>query len=147
MTIRSFVSAAVLAVIPFLVSCSDATSPKANLSGQWTYNISNASGSGISCNVTGVTLSLTQSGSTFTGTTSGGLISCSGPGGTASEGLGGDVVANGQVNGNAVQFDISTQDIHNSGTLSGNSISGTVTLRFASGGVTFVLNGNFTAVR
>ena len=147
MRIRSFVPFASLVVIPVLSSCSDATSPKANISGQWTYNISNAAGSGLSCNLTGITLSLTQTGSTFTGTTTGGLISCSGPGGSASDVLGNDVVANGHIDGNAVQFDISTQDIHNTGTLSGNSMSGSVTIRVVSSGVTFVLNGNFTAVR
>jgi len=47
--------------------------------------------------------------------------------------LGGDVIANGQVSGNAVQFDIGTSDLDNAGTLSGNSMSGTLTLRIATG--------------
>jgi hypothetical protein len=84
---------------------------------------------------------------TFTGSTIGGTITCSGGGGTFSDNLGGDVVANGQINGNAVQFDIGTQDIHNVGSMSGNSISGIVTVLVAVSGTTFVLNGNFSAVK
>jgi len=138
----------VLVAAAFIVACGgDATSPAPNVTGQWSYSATNISGSGVTCNISGVSLTLTQSGSTFTGSTAGGNVSCSGPGGVLDEALGGDVVANGQVTGNAVQFDIGTQDIHNVGTLSGNSMSGTITLRVDTGTTTIILTGNFSAVR
>ncbi len=124
------------------------TSPQTNLSGLWIYNATNIATTGLSCNLTGVQITLTQSGTTFSGSVAAGsLISCSGAGGTQSQVLGGDIIANGLLNGTAVQFDIGTQDIHNVGSLSGNSISGTVTIRFISNGVTFILTGNFTMVK
>jgi len=126
----------------------ESTAPSANVTGQWSYEASNVSGGGVSCDIAGTTLTLTQSGSTFSGTASGGgTVSCSGGGSTFSQTLGSDVVANGQISGNSVQFDIGTADFHNSGTLSGNSISGLVTLRLSNGTTTSVLTGNFTSVR
>lgn len=131
-----------------VVACGgDATGPAPSVTGQWSYTATNISGSGITCNISGVSLSLTQSGSTFTGSTTGGDAACSGPGGSFDDALGGDVIANGQMTGNAVQFDIGTQDVHNAGTLSGNSMSGTVTFRIATGTSTIILTGNFSAVR
>jgi hypothetical protein len=130
------------------VACGgDATSPAPNVTGQWSYTATNISGSGITCNISGVSLSLSQSGSNFTGSTTGGDASCSGPGGSFDDALGGDIVANGKVIGNTVQFDIGTQDVHNVGTISGNSMSGTVTFRIATGTSTINLTGNFSAVR
>lgn len=139
---------------PFLISAlliaackSDSTAPKTDISGHWSYSASNVAGSGISCNISGVSATITETGSTFTGSTSGGTITCSGPGGTASQAIGNDVIANGTINGASVQFDIGTSDIHNAGTLSGNSISGTVTIKVNSGGSTYTLTGNFSAVK
>jgi hypothetical protein len=126
----------------------ESTAPGANVSGQWSYEASNISGSGVTCNISGMTLTLNQSGSTFSGTANaGGTLSCSNGVSTFTDPLGSDVVANGQISGNSVQFDIGTSDIHNSGTLSGNSISGIVTLRVVSNGTTVILTGNFASVR
>ena len=132
-----------------LVGCgSDSTAPNAaDVSGRWSYSATNLAGSGIACNISGVFLTLTQNSTTFTGTVSSGSVSCTGPGGTSTQNLGNDIVANGQINGTAVQFDIGTQDVHNVGTLSGNSMSGTLTLRIATGTTTIVLTGNFSAVK
>lgn len=145
---RRFAFAMTLA-IALVVGCGgDSTNPTPTVTGQWSYTATNVNGSGVSCNFTGVTLTLAQSGSTFTGSTIGGNVSCTAPGvAPLNESLSGDVIANGQVTGNAVQFDIGTPDIHNAGTLSGNSMSGTMTLRVATGTTTISLTGNFSAVR
>jgi len=49
---------------------------------------------------------------------------------------------------NAVEFDLDTQDAHQSGSVSGNSMSGTAQWRFDLGGGQIVtLNGNWSAVK
>ena len=139
---------AALALLVFAACGGDSTGPKSvALTGQWAYNATNVSGSGLSCNFSGLTLVFTQTGSTLTGATNGGSFSCSAAGMTNGSPLGTTPLANGQVNGNAVQFDFGTADIHNAGTLNGNSISGTVTVRADAGGTTIVLSGNFSAVK
>jgi hypothetical protein len=128
---------------------SDSTGPTVvSLTGNWSYSASNVSGSGVSCNISGVIATLTQTNNTFSGAISGGTVSCSAPGvATQTSALGGDIVANGHINGTAIDFDIGTSDYHNVGTISGNSISGTVTLRIVESGQTFILTGQFAAVK
>ena len=127
---------------------SDSTAPRADLAGSWTYSATNLSVSGVTCSITGVSLTLVTTGNTFTGTVApGGVLICAGPAGADTASLGGDVVANGTVNGNAVAFDIGTQDFHNAGTLSGNSMSGNVTVHSVDNGISITLTGNFSAVK
>ena len=146
-----------LLLIPVFLACGDdggdTTGPSIpSVAGSWTYNASNLSGGGISisCSVSGTSLVLTQSGGTFTGSYSGGTISCSGETGTPSVPVGSGTVANGSVtSAGAVSFDFDTQDWQNTGTLSGNSISGTATVRIDLGSPTGVVtvSGNFSAAR
>ncbi len=144
-----------LLLIPVFLACGDdggdTTGPSIpSVAGSWTYNATNLSGSGVSCSVSGTSLALAQSGGTFAGSYSGGTISCSGPGGTESNPAGSGTVANGSVTyAGAVSFDFDTQDWQNTGTLSGNSMSGTATVRIDLGAPTGVitLSGNFSAVQ
>ena len=135
-----------LTLIPVFLAC-DSTP---DVAGSWGYSATNLSGSGVSCSVTGTSMVITQSESTFTGTYTGGTFSCSGPGGTLSSTIGSGTVVNGSVTDEGVvSFDLDTQDWRNTGSLSGNSISGTVTVRFDLGtpiGVV-TLSGNFSAAR
>lgn len=148
MQIRSFIPILAAAALPLISACGgDATSPENTLSGRWTYSVTGASGSGISCDISRVSMNLSQSGSTLTGTTSGGLVTCSGGGKSISVDVGSDIIANGHINGNSVQFDIGTEGIHNVGMFSGNSISGTVTIRLDESDTTLLLTGSFSAVR
>lgn len=136
------------ALLGLVVGCSDSsTEPKADVSGHWTYSATNVAGGGLSCNIAGVNLTLAQTGTTVTGTVASGTVSCSGVSGAFTDSLGDDVIANGQIIGNAIQFDIGTSDVHNAGSLNGNSMSGVLTLRAESGTTTVLLTGNFTAVR
>ncbi len=139
-----------LAITTVLLSgCSDSvTDVSTGISGRWSYNASNIVSGTVNCTITGVTMNLTQSGSTFTGTTLGGTFRCMAPGiAPVEEDLGNDVIANGQVNGNSVSFDIGTPDIHNTGTRSGESISGQITIRLVLSTGVVNLVGNFSAVR
>lgn len=138
------------AAVLVLAACGgDATGPNASsdVSGQWTYNATNLSTTGITCNISNVTVTLTQSGSSFTGTANGGTISCTAAGETDTGDLGTAPIANGQVTGSAVQFDIGTSDLHNAGTRNGNSITGKLTARVDVETTTVVLTGNFSLVK
>lgn len=138
----------VLALLAAAACGRDSTAPKIDVTGTWAYSATNLTVSGVTCSISGVSMTFAQTGNTFSGTVaSGGLLSCTGPAGVDNEVLGGDVIANGVVNGNAIQFDIGTSDFHNIGTLSGASISGTTTVNADENGVSVVLVGNFSAVR
>jgi hypothetical protein len=118
-----------------------------NVFGIWTYIANNVTSSGVTCNLTGVSMSLRQSGNTVTGSVTRGTSSCAFTGGSSNNALDGLTIVNGTINGHAVQFDIGTPDIHSVGTLTGNSISGMVTIHVTVKGSTTVLTGPFSATR
>ena len=119
----------------------------ANIGGSWQITFTNMSGSGVSCNSNAFPLQITQSGATFTGSYGVGSFTCAGPGGSISVNVQG-VVANGTVDINAIAFDMDTQDFHHTGSVSGNSMSGTARWRFdVGGGQVITLNGNWSAVK
>ena len=136
-------------VLSLAAGCgSDSTAPQLNLTGSWTYSASNLSVIGVTCAITGVSMTLTATGNTFTGSVApGGVLTCTSPAGADTASLGGDVIINGAVNGNSISFDIGTPDFHNAGTLSGNSMSGTVTVHDVENGVPLTLTGTFSAVK
>ncbi len=121
----------------------------ANVSGAWTYSATNLSGTtgGVTfaCNIEGASMSLSQTGTTFTGMIGSSIMSCFAEGQQASAPLPGAPVINGVVNGNNVLFDIETS--HNTGSVSGNSMSGTVTVWLDIGLGLLRLTGNWGAVR
>jgi hypothetical protein len=138
-----------LALVAFalaLTACADSTGPKnVNVSGSWTYSVTNLVGGGLSCNTGGTTVTIAQSGTTFSGTYTGGTLSCNSLGDFA---IGTGTVANGTVSDNAVAFDFDTQDWANTGSASGNTISGTATVRLVtSSNQTIILTGNFSMVK
>ena len=122
-------------------ACSKDSTGPVSVNGQWTYNASNLTTGSFTCNVSGTTLSITQSGGTFSGTYSGGTLTCNGS--TANVGSG--TVVSGTLAGSGVTFNFDTPDWHNTGTVSGASMSGNVTVRLVSGGTTYVLNGTWAA--
>jgi hypothetical protein len=120
----------------------------ANLAGSWTLSASNVSGQGVSCGLGNTPVTISQSGGTFTGTYGPGTITCV-AGGQSSSGTTQGTIVNGTVDVNAVQFDLDTQDFHHTGTVSGNSMSGSVRWTIDVGGSigVVVLNGNWSAAR
>jgi hypothetical protein len=123
---------------------SDSTGPShANVTGVWTLSATNLTGAGFSCNIFGTSLFLNQSGTSFNGTYSGGSFSCEGidlgqPAGS---------VVNGIVNLQQVSFDMDTQDFHFTGAVSGESMSGSATMRLVIEGTTYTLSGSWSASR
>jgi len=128
-----FVLAAISAVMFTLAGCaSDSTGPKVpDVSGTWTLSLTNMSGGGISCSsASGTTMMLSQSGTTFSGTYSGGTVICIGGGSSVTGDVGTGVIVNGAVNGDTVSFQIDGPDVPATGTISGDSMSGTATLSY-----------------
>ena len=148
---RSPILAALVASLVALSACGgdSATAPSnAQVGGTWTFNASNMSGSGVSCNLLSASLVITQSGATFSGTYGPGTLSCVAGGQSQSATINGTIV-NGTVDGSAVAFDLDTQDFHHTGTASGASMSGTARWTFDLGGSVGVvmLNGNWSAAK
>jgi len=119
-----------LAVSLLLAGCGgDNTSPSGNVnvSGTWLLSLSNFSGGGLSCSGSGVQLGLSQSSTVFTGTHVGGTLTCLANGQTVSGQLAQGTILNGTVAGSTINFDVDTPDSHFTGTVTGNSMSGTGT--------------------
>ncbi len=117
-----------------------------SIAGTWTFNASNLSGGGFSCDAFAYRLSVNQSGTTFTGSYSDGTIRCTEDGKTfeVGPGLTGTIVNGTVTESGSVGFDLDTQDFHQTGTVSGDSMSGTATWRFD---FTGILSGSWTASR
>ncbi|MGH7472130.1 MAG: hypothetical protein ACRENP_29620 [Longimicrobiales bacterium] len=148
---RTWIAAALAAGL-CVAACGDnafvsgVTSESSNVSGSWSYSASDVAGGGLSCNITGVTINLTQTQSTFSGTVIGGHLRCLQSTTVVIDNpLANDVIANGRVTGSSVSFDIGTPDVHHSGTMNGNSITGQLTIRADTTGVP--LTGRYTMAR
>lgn len=137
-------------VVGLLSSCGDGgAGPSAtpiDVEGAWNWSMTNVSGGGLSCSVLNGNLSLNQSNNAFTGTYDGNLR-CVASGQTVIDVQTSGAVVNGVVQGSGVRFDLDTQDFHLTGTVSGNSMSGTVTLRFDTGSSVVTMSGNWLASR
>lgn len=132
-----------LAAVLFAACGSDSTGPSnANVSGAWSFSMSNLTTSQFTCSFSG-TMQLNQSGTTFTGTYNASNLTCNG----TNLGASGGTVVNGTVSGSSVGFDFDTQDFHQAGTLSGGSMSGTATWRLVVSGVTYNLSGTWSATK
>ena len=114
-------------LVLFVAGCSSSTSPNESVNGSWSYQASNLAGDGVSCSVTGATLTLSQTGSTFGGTYSNAKITCQAGGQQAVLGTFSGNVVNGLISGDSVSFDFDTTAFTNAGTISGSSMSGSAT--------------------
>jgi hypothetical protein len=126
-----------------------------DLNGNWTFNWANMNGTiaelgSFSCSITGVNATLTQVENTFTGQINGDwLMTCMAAGQSESETLTGGVITHGLISGNRVSFSMATDEASQTGTISGNSMSGEATWRVNFGtpyGVV-VVRGHWGAVR
>lgn len=140
----------VLALVLGVLGCSNDTFglPTALVSGSWTMTLTNFTGSGLTCNASGITLQFAQAGTTFTGTYSGGTITCSSPSGPLDTTVPPGQVANGGISGTAVVFDLGTSDSHFVGGLNGGgSMSGDGTVSTTFNGTPVSLSGTWTATK
>lgn len=121
---------ALAAALFSLSACGDdSTGPETpNVAGTWSLSLANMSGSGITCDWTGLTADVEQDGSTFTGTYDGGTYSCTNGDQTVSGDAGSGTILDGSIDGNDVSFAIDDSDNGMTGTVSGGSMSGTGTL-------------------
>jgi hypothetical protein len=127
----------------------DSTGPSnANVGGTWTLTMSNLSGQGVSCSLGSTPLTITQSGTTFSGSYGPGTITCSAGSQSTDISVQG-IIVNGTIDGNAVTFDMDTQDFHQTGSVAGTSMSGTARWTFDLGGSIgiVVLNRNWAAAK
>lgn len=126
------------------------TSPRTvDLSGTWRIAFTNLSGSGITCNTTAIDYFVTQTGTTFSATSNSTYIfTCTDGIDTVSDTATGAIISNGHVNGSAIDFDLATTSAHQTGTVTGNSVSGSSTWTLDLGGSgTLVLRGQFGGVK
>jgi hypothetical protein len=120
----------------------------AQIGGTWRITFTNMSGSGVTCSTSNGNMTLTHSGATaFTGSYGPITLTCTDGNETLSGTFSG-VVVNGTVNVNTVAFDLDTQDVHQSGTVNGNSMSGSSQWDLDVGaGQSVRLNGNWSAAK
>jgi len=149
----SRLSWAVIGLVAALATACGSDNPAgpsiANVAGTWRITFTNMSGSGVTCSTTAIDYVITQSGATFTGTSSSTYtFTCTDGVNTISQSVTGGIITNGQITGTSISFDLATNAAHQTGTLSGNSISGTSTwtLDLGSSG-TVVLIGQFGGLR
>ncbi len=139
-----------LAVAVFAAGCGDdITGPSpAAIGGAWRLSAPNMAGEGVSCSLQNAPIALTQTGATFTGNYGPATLSCVAGGQSASASVQGAIIS-GSLDGNAVEFDLDTQDFHHTGSVSGNSMSGTARWNINLGGSVgeVTLNGNWSAAR
>ena len=96
-----------------------------SVDGSWQGSVSNVTGNGVTCNMTGVQLNLSQSGTTFSGNYTITHLTCVGPGGTQNGGPFSGSVMNGTISSGHVEFDMDDSRLHYTGTLNNTHMSGT----------------------
>ena len=136
-----YVLSMVIAATLFACSGGEKQGPQlADVSGAWKASWSSMSGGGHSCSLT-LTLTLTQQGSAFTGSYTNAMVTCDGQSGGPVSGT----VVNGTVHGDQVSFDLDTQALHQTGTVSPASMFGAATWTLSNGTTTITLTGNWAA--
>lgn len=117
------------ALLVLASACSkDSTGPSIpNVAGSWNADW-NFTVNGVNCHMAGgLPLSLNQTGTSFSGQFASGTFACTdGSSATFSNGT----VVNGNLNGNTVTFDLDTPDQHQTGTITGSTMSGNATWRY-----------------
>ena len=132
-----------MVLVPLAVaSCSHDVTGSQAISGTWSVSLS-MHGGGETCSA-GYQMHISESSPTFTGTYDSGSISCSGGG--SNSGIYGPIT-NGTINGNAIEYNVDNSDLHQVGTVNGNTMSGTANWNFVSGGSSVLLVGTWTATR
>lgn len=120
----------------------------ADVGGAWRITFTNMTGSGATCNTNSGNLTLTHSSATAFGGTYGPVtVTCV----AGVEELSGSFqgsVANGAVNGSSVQFDLDNEDVHQTGTVTGSSMSGSSRWDLDLGsGQAVLLDGTWSAAK
>jgi hypothetical protein len=139
-----------LAAIFAAVACGggDTGPTTANITGSWTYAVTNLTAGAFMCNTSGTTLTLNETAGTFSGFHSGGILTCSQPGiPTQSAPIVSGAIVTGVVTGRNLSFNLDNSDWTNTGTIAGNSMSGTAQVVLFNGTTRVTLTGKFVAAR
>ncbi len=148
----------VLPLLPFMTvwayGCADSTEPVVDISGSWAYSATYSVNLGalgtVTCSMSSVQISLSQSDSSVSGTAHGGESVCNSPSFGLEPATEEDpVVIDGTVDGDSVSLEVDAFVLlSHEGTVSGDSISGTVT---GTGSVppvgSITVTGNWSASR
>jgi hypothetical protein len=114
-----------------------------NVTGSWNAVWQSMNGTGMSCSADGGRLELNQSTGRFTGTYRVQTLTCNGMSSNPSTGT----VLNGTIVGNQVAFDLNDPAFHQSGSLSGDEMSGSATWTLDIDGTSHTVTGTWRAVR
>jgi hypothetical protein len=141
---------ALTAVVMVACGGDDGTGPgPANVGGTWSVSVSDLIGSNESCNTTTpIQITLIQEQGTVTGSYSGGILTCTTPSQSFSTTLSSGSVANGELNGNNITFDLGS-NYHHTGTVEGSSMSGVAQWTYTFGQPTRVvtMEGTWAATK
>jgi hypothetical protein len=114
-----------------------------NVTGSWNAIWQSMTGTGMSCSADGGHLELNQSTGRFTGSYRVQTLTCNGMSSNVSTGA----VLNGTIVGNQVAFDLSDAAFHQSGSLTGDEMSGSATWTLIIDGTSHTVTGTWRAVR
>jgi hypothetical protein len=114
-----------------------------NVTGSWNAVWQSMNGTDMSCSADGGRLELNQSTGRFTGTYRVQTLTCNGRSSNPSTGT----VLNGTIAGNQVAFDLNDPAFHQSGSLSGDEMSGSATWTLDIDGTSHTVTGTWRAVR
>lgn len=117
-----------------------------SIAGTWHLSLSNVSGSGETCSASDIVLTLQASGSSFSGTYHG-ILACGPTGGQAQGGQIQGSIVHGTRNGSQVSFDMDNSDLHHTGTINGDQMSGSANYHLNLTGGLLILSGSWTAKR
>jgi hypothetical protein len=131
-----------------LLACSGdgsgvAPSENTNVAGSWNAIWLRMNGDGMSCTATGGHLELNQTGARFSGSYSVQTLTCN----ERSRGVSTGLVVNGSIAGNQVTFDLNDPAFHQSGSLTGDDMSGSATWTLNIDGTSHTVTGTWSAVR
>ena len=117
-----------------------------SIAGTWHMSLSNVSGGGETCSAADIALVLQGSGSSFTGTYSG-IFACGPTGGQQQGAQVNGTIVNGTRSGSQVALDMDDSDLHHTGTINGDQMSGTANYHLNLSGGLRILSGSWTATR
>ncbi len=121
------------------------------LNGTWAISASNVSGDGITCGVSGLSVTLVQSSETaFTGTALGGLVTCDYQGTITRQPVDSGTAVVGTLDGRVIEISVPSEGATLDGTVAPNDdqMSGTTQLQLTlGGGLVVTINGNWSGTR
>jgi hypothetical protein len=147
MTVLAVSAALACTDITGMQGINSGTGGTVNLTGSWSYSMSNVESPPVTCSSSGTVLVITQNGTSFSGTYSGGTLTCGAGGSPQVLGIAPGSIAAGTRSGSNITFNLTNDGWRNAGTAGGNTMSGSVTLRLTVNSTPYTLNGTWVATK